>query len=71
MAAAATDMTVRPLDTQADRRGCRDMLAWHRYVTTVEVDGQRRNVMLSVRERPDGTFHYSPHRERDGAGAGS
>ena len=60
--------TGRLIDTRADRKGRRETLAWHRYAALAEVGGRRRNVTLTVRERPDGTFHYSLHRKAPGVG---
>ena len=73
MVSAIPDMlrAGRPLDTRPDRRGRSNVIAWHRYAATVDVGDQRRNVTLTVRERTDGTYHYSLHREDGDAGAGS
>ena len=53
---------------EPDNKG-RAGTTWHRYGGTVEVDGRPVNVLLTVRERPDGTFHYSlQHHAEVGAG---
>ena len=63
--------TGRLLDSRPDRKGRRETLAWHRYMVVAEVGGQKRNVTLTVRERTDGTFHYSLHRKVESTGGGS
>ena len=63
--------TGRPLGSQPDRKGREVIRAWHRYAAAAEVGGRRHDAVLVVRERPDGTFHYSLQHYSDSAGAGS
>ena len=60
-----------PLDSRPDRKGRPEIRAWHRYAATAETGGVQQTATLTVRERPDGTFHYSLHREAESAGTGS
>ena len=70
-AEAATLLASRLADIVAELERRENVLAWHRYAATADIGGRRRNVTLTVRERPDGSFHYSLHREAESAGGGS
>ena len=63
--------TGRPLEPQPDRGRRPEIRAWHSYAATAEIGGEQRKMILTVRERRDGSFHYSLHHDVGGAGAGS
>lgn len=60
----------QPVRTGIDRGGDRTVKAWHRFRATVEVDDTPIVATMDVREKHDGSFHYSLLGKRDAGGGG-
>lgn len=50
-------------EPEADPRS--DVKVWHKLKASADVGGQRRDLIMTVREMRDGTFHYALNKDRD------
>jgi|GEM_PF-3069766 len=56
------------IGSEPDRDGADRIKAWHKYAARVMIGETPVDVVVTVRELPDGTFHYSLNRWDDAAG---